>query len=138
MQNNLHIAQRFATALDREDYAVAKSLLGDKCEYLCRGERYQGPTAIIASYQANGGVAKQFDAVEYESDVDSVSGGQFRIRFRDHLTQRGRQHTFRCDQIIEMNASGLINRIEHVDLPGEVKALQNFKRLGTDREPEVE
>ncbi len=137
MLNGLHIVERFAKALDMEDYAGAESLLGDECEYTCRGERHYGPIEIIASYQGNGNVAKSFDAVEYESEVVIEPTGQFRIRFTDHLTHGGRQLTFRCEQLIKINESGKIVRIEHFDLLGQTEALTEFKKLLVDRNPEV-
>ncbi len=129
MPDYLQTVQRFARALDQEDYVVAASFLSDDCEYRCRGELYQGPSAIMASYQGNGTAAKSFEAVEYESDVFAVSPGAFRIRFTDHLTHAGCRLTFRCDQRIEVNHRGEIVRIEHMDLPGQMEALAAFRKL---------
>jgi len=52
--NVASVARRFAVALDAEDYATAQALLADACVYLCRGQRYSGPAAIIAAYQCTG------------------------------------------------------------------------------------
>lgn len=125
----LHIAERFANALDGEDYAVAESLLDVECEYLCRGELYRGPSQIIETYRGNGELAKRFDAIEYGSQVVAKRNGQFRLEFADHLTHAGHRLTFRCEQIIDVNQSGRIVRIEHLDLPGQREALAEFKAL---------
>lgn len=137
MLNGLQVVERFAKALDREDYVVAASLLAEQCEYLCRGVRHHGPTEIIHSYQANGSVAKLFDAVDYESEVAATKIGQFRIRFIDHLRHGGSQFTFQCEQIINVGESEKIVRIEHCDLPGQVEALSEFKQLLRGRNPQT-
>jgi hypothetical protein len=128
MQNGLHLVERFAKALDSENYAVAKSLIGDECVYVCRGKAYHGPAEIIASYQGNGNAAKSFDAVEYKSEVIPEPTGRFRIRFTDLLTHSGLQCEFKCEQMIEISESGEIFRIEHLDLPGQLEALAEFKK----------
>lgn len=128
MQENQKIVEQFARALDQEDYPTAESTLDDDCQYLCRGERYIGPTEIIASYKGNGDAAKKFDAIEYESFVSIAENGQYRVQFSDHIEHQGRRFTFRCEQRVEINDSGLISRIEHVDLPGQRDALSEFQK----------
>ncbi|QEG01443.1 hypothetical protein Mal15_55190 [Stieleria maiorica] len=134
----LAIADQFAQALDREKYAVAESLISDRCEYHCRGSVYHGPAEIVASYQGNGDVAKQFDAVEYESTVERELNGQIRVRFVDHLTHRGQRLTFRCEQVVEIGERGKIVRIEHIDLPGQTEALAEFKKTAFGQTPKSE
>jgi hypothetical protein len=123
------IAERFAQALDNEDYALAQSFLSDACVYLCRGEWYEGPTAIIASYRGNGTAARVFDSIEYQSDVAPGPAGNYRIRFTDHIEHTGRRFSFRCEQIVEIDEQDRIIRIEHHDLPGQLEALAAFRRL---------
>jgi len=128
---------RFAKSLDNEDYAAAKSLLSDACEYACRGELYHGPRAIIASYEGNGNAANTFDSIHYESQVVAEPTGKFRIHFSDHITHGGQHFLFRCEQLIEIDDLGRIARIEHVDLPGQVEALSEFKTLLRNQEPNL-
>jgi hypothetical protein len=134
MINRLQTARQFAAALDNEDYALAESLLDGQCIYLLRGERIEGAGAIVASYRSHGESAKAFDAIEYRSDVVAEREGRFRIHFVDHLTHAGRRHTFRCQQLVDVDPRGKIVRIEHLDLPGQLAALAQFKRRLTDRD----
>ena len=121
--------ERFAKALDAENYDVAASVLAADCSYSCRGESYHGPSEIIDAYRGNGDAAKMFDAVTYSSTVTAVSDYRFRVVFVDHLEYGGRQLTFRSEQIIEIGDFGMIVRIEHHDLPGQVEALAQFKKV---------
>ncbi|KAA5543633.1 hypothetical protein FYK55_10515 [Roseiconus nitratireducens] len=137
MSNHLQTANRFAKALDKEDYATAGSLLSERCRYNCRGERHIGPEAIIAAYQGNGNAAKSFDAIRYESQVVAESPERYHVSFVDHITHAGLQHTFRCEQWIQLDESGQICQIEHRDLPGQVAALQAFRsRLTLHHDPD--
>lgn len=125
----VEIAERFAKALDAEQYDVAFSLLDADCRYTCRGQVHEGAEAIIDSYRVNGDEGnKVFDRNEYESEVRRRSDSVVVIRFRDHLWHRDKQLTFECEQEVEVNAEGLISQIRHVDLPGQVEALREFKQ----------
>lgn len=127
MADPLTTAERFASALDREDYAAAEACLAPDCEYHIRGMVHAGPAAILASYRAAGeGAAARFDSVRYESSVRPAPDGGAVIGFVDHLERRGERHTHRCEQRLSFDASGRIRRIEHVDLPGEREALAAF------------
>ncbi|QDU40759.1 SnoaL-like domain protein [Maioricimonas rarisocia] len=124
-----HVAERFAQALDHEEYHAASKLLADDCVYTCRGSTYRGPEAIIDSYRGHGDAAsRDFDGIEYESRVEERADGMAVIEFVDQLTHRGKSHTFTSQQVIEVGDDGLIRRIEHVDLPGQREALETFLR----------
>ena len=122
-------AQRFAKALDAEDYELARCLLHADCRYTCRGETYIGPDEIVDSYRKNGTLAKKFDAIEYDSNVIAESDTEFRIEFVDHIRHQGNSLTFHCEQRVVVDPSGLIVEIWHVDLDGQVEALNKFKSL---------
>ena len=127
MNSAVEIAERFAKALDGEEYEVARLLLSEDCTYLCRGELYVGPSAIIASYQYNGDVAEsKFDSVAYESSVLGMPDGTALVRFTDHLTLKGKSLTFQCEQVLEVSNVPLVTGIEHRDLPGQREALAAF------------
>ncbi len=129
MIDDLRAVTRFARALDAEDYPAAKQLLSDACEYACRGIVYRGPEAIIASYRGNGDAAQAFDSIDYESHVVRESPRRFRIRFVDDISHAGQRFVFRCEQIVRTDDAGLIARIEHVDLPGQLAGLSKFRAL---------
>lgn len=124
----LHLADRFAKALDHEDYATAHALLSHDCVYLLRGQRIAGPDAIIASYKGNGDEANQrFDSIRYGSDVRPADDDQVVIDFWDELTHNGLTHRHQCEQRLRIEHDR-ITRIEHHDLEGETEALAQFKR----------
>ncbi len=127
MVDHLQTVVEFAKALDQENYTAARSFLNEACDYHCRGKLFHGPAAIIASYQENGNAAKTFDSVRYDSQAIREATGKFRIRFVDDITHAGEQLLFRCEQLVDVDELGKIMRIEHVDLPGQLDALREFK-----------
>lgn len=127
MTDPLDIARRFAQALDREDYVVAASCLAPDCVYAIHGRVLCGSEAIVASYREAGEWgAGQLDHVRFESSVRAGETGGAVVTFVDHLERRSQRHTHRCEQRLELDAAGLVRRIEHVDLPGEPEALEGF------------
>ena len=127
MTDLLDSARRFAQALDREDYVVAASCLAPDCVYAIHGRVLCGSEAIVASYREAGEWgAGQLDHVRFESSVRAGETGGAVVTFVDHLERRSQRHTHRCEQRLELDAAGLVRRIEHVDLPGEREALEGF------------
>jgi len=125
--NSIELAERFAKALDQEDYPTALACLDPDCLYEIRGETLMGAEAIIASYQKNGDSGSdRFDFIRYESGVEPIEGG-VRIEFLDHLTLEGRNHTHTCVQELTFNPTGEICGIRHIDLEGEREALKRFE-----------
>jgi hypothetical protein len=123
----VHIAEQFAESLDAEDYQAAEAMLSEECEYTCRDRVYRGPSTIIESYRCTGDSAnRDFDNVEYESNVRGLTDNVAVIHFIDHLYHKKEQFTFKCQQVIEVDDDGRITRIEHVDLPGQREALSEF------------
>lgn len=129
MRPSLETAERFARALDAENYTAAAALLSPGCEYTCRGTRYHGPAEIIETYRRSGeSVQHDFDAATYESRCERLTQREALIHFVDRLTKSGQTFTFACQQLVEVDNSGQIVRIEHQDLPGQREALTEFKR----------
>ena len=131
---SVEVARRFAKALDAEDYQTARAFLSAECEYTCRGSIFQGPDAIIASYQGTGdGAKRNFDSIHYESAVTGLSATTSLIHFTDHLCHRNERLTFKCQQQVEVNTDNLIIRIEHIDLAGQREALAEYmKKVGLE------
>ena len=136
MTTGRETVERFARALDDEDYALAGSLLAEDCQYLCRGEWFRGSSAINGAYRQNGAAAQRFDSIAYESAVAKDSDETYRIRFVDHLTHAGHEFTFRCEQLVRLDESGKIVSIEHIDLPGQLGGLAKFRKLVADGDPQ--
>lgn len=128
--NAVGVVQRFALALDGEEYDSARGVLWDACVYRIRGKTIVGAEAIIASYQGNGEAAQEFDSIAYGSSVrdagDESGEGWIVIEFWDEITHRGRSHRHQCEQWVRV-ADGAIVEIEHRDLEGELESLNAFK-----------
>lgn len=130
----ISVAERFAKALDHEDYEEAARLLARDCEYVTERETLIGPDAIVASYREAGDWVKaSLDAVAYESSV-RPEGPSAIITFVDHLTHAGVSHTHSCEQVLSFAKDGAIRRIVHCDLPGQREAVDDFfGRVGVSR-----
>ena len=133
--SNELVGERFAATLDDEDWAGARSLLARDCEYAFRGGTLHGPEAIIGCYRDIGQwVHESFDSVRYESRVEAMPDGRVRIHFRDRIDHGEHHLDFRCQQVLSVDERGLIDRIEHVDLPGERERADAFNRAcGVER-----
>lgn len=124
--SHLQAVDRFAKALDHEDYALAVSLLAPGCVYRIRGETIEGGQAVVDSYRGNGEAARRFDEIAYGSDVRIGDDGWVVIAFWDEITHKGRTHRHACEQWVRVE-DGTIVLIEHRDLEGERERLESFK-----------
>ncbi len=128
------VAKRFAAALDRCDFAEARRYLARDCRYEIGEEVLIGPEPIIASYRESDewgrGVLEQ---VVYQSQVEE-SGDHVTVTYIDRLFQHGETHEYRCRQHLWIDATGMIVRIVHEELPGERERLDDaFERWGVER-----
>lgn len=113
----LVIAQKFADALDAEDYLAAEALLAPDCVYHIGDATLAGPARIVDSYRANSDSAKRrFDSVEYSSVVEALSPLSAMIIFTDRLRIADRWHEFHCQQRVQIGLGGLIETIRHEEL----------------------
>ena len=117
----LELATAFATALDREDYPAARSLMADNCTYEFGGEVIEGADNIIASYQSHGNDAREkYENVVYESRAETTGARSATLHYADTVRHAGETLVHRCRQHIEFGAPGLIERVVHEDLQQEV------------------
>jgi hypothetical protein len=124
----LQTAQRFAAALDTEDYEGAAACLSLDCTYHAPDGKLIGPSAIVGSYRENAEAGrKRFDKVEYKSLVESIGATEAVVTFTDKLQLGGSWHEFRCRQHLRISSAGLIEEIGHEELPGERQRLQHFE-----------
>jgi hypothetical protein len=122
------MARRFATALDAEEYEAAEACLAAACVYHSPAGVLAGPAAIIASYRASGAAGrKRFDAVEFDSFVESVGPGEALVTYTDWVRLGERSHEYRCRQRLRVGAGGLVEEIRHEELPGERERLAAFE-----------
>ncbi|MFC1636768.1 hypothetical protein ACFL5Z_18225 [Planctomycetota bacterium] len=120
-------ARLFAEALQLEDYQAARDLLAPECVYFQLARDLKGPKAVIDSYKqgAKWGI-DQFDSVERESSVKPTEDGRALLTFFYKIRHKGKSLRFRSEQIIELDAAGLIGRIEHIELASQANALFKF------------
>jgi hypothetical protein len=123
----LAVARGFAGALDRENYKAARAMLAADCGYQGPAGALLGPDAIVSSYRDQDTAARQlFDAVEYRSKITRTGADNACISFSDHIVSGGRKHVYRCRQRLHFRPDGLIDCIEHEELPGERERLLRF------------
>ncbi|MBU0507028.1 hypothetical protein KJ708_13650 [bacterium] len=129
------LANQFAKALDNSDFDAALTCLDDNCIYYCRGKVYSGNKSIISEYRKNSDWAENaFENISYESSTETISDKQFKIHLTDKVSHKGHYLHHKSEQILLFNDSGLIERIEHIDLPGErEKAAKFFQDCGVTR-----
>jgi hypothetical protein len=124
----LQSAQRFAAALDAEDYEGVRATLAADCVYHAPEGLQIGPDEIVKSYRQNGASARdRFEKIEYESRVEAIGPTDALITFIDRVTLRGAWHEFRCRQRIRIGAGGLVEQIWHEEIPGERERLRQFE-----------
>ena len=114
--DSIQITARFSSALDHEDWAKARSLLQDDCEYVIRGRRVIGQGHIIQEYRASASWGSStFDEITYRSQLEKCRDGRIRVTFIDRIRKGDHRHVYKCDQVISVDQDGLINRIMHFD-----------------------
>ena len=120
------VAQRFAGALDRCDFAEAQAYLSEDCHYQIGQETLIGPEAIIASYRDSAEWGRRtLDQVVYESQVTQDEKG-LSVLYVDRITHGGVTHEYHCRQHLWLNDAGKVERIVHEELPGEREKLDKF------------
>lgn len=128
------LVYRVAAALDRDDFVMASGFVHPECVYESPGGRMVGRDAIIDSYRKNAEWARAaFDRIEYESSVEPMADGRFRVTYTDRTWHTPRTtapeplaHVYQCQQILTVNEDGLITHIEHVEIPGQRQALEAY------------
>jgi len=125
-------AKRYAKALDEDDFESARVYLAQNCQYSVGGKEVNGPEAIIQSFREGSDKAKRiFDQVDYGSEILRVDGNSVTIQFTDLIQIKGQSLVYSSKQHLKFGEDGLIIRIEHEEIPGELETLQTLlKRLG--------
>ncbi len=125
-------AERFAKALDEDDFESAKAYLAQNCQYSIGEKDLRGPEEIIHSFKEGSDKAKRiFDQVDFGSEILRVEGNNITVQFTDLIQIQGQSLVYSSRQHLEFGENGLINRITHEEIPGELETLQAvLKRLG--------
>ncbi len=125
-------AKLYANALDEDDFESARVYLAQNCQYSVGGKELYGPEAIIQSFREGSDKAKRiFDQVDYGSEILRVDGNSVTTQFTDLIQIKGQSLIYSSKQHLKFGEDGLIVRIEHEEIPGELEGLQALlKRLG--------
>ncbi len=128
-------AEGFARALDKDDFESAKAYLAQNCRYSAGEKDVHGPDAIIQSFREGSEKAKSlFDQVDYGSEILDISAAGVVVQFTDLIEIRGQSHVYSSRQHLEFGDDGLIIRIVHEEIPGEIEALEAIiKKLRTQQ-----
>ena len=81
------MVDRFAAALDADDFVTLEPLMAPDCWYMIRADTHVGPAAIVASYRQGSSPARElFETVVFSHRAPvRLQGGTFRIDFVDEL-----------------------------------------------------
>lgn len=135
MSRTQDVIERFAAALDGDNFEVASALLSGDCRYESPTGPIIGPVAITDSYRSASEWARtHLDEIIYESQCRLESANRGVVLFVDHLRHNGQTHSYRCQQFVTVDAAGQITRIEHDELSGEREAVEAFlRKVGVER-----
>ena len=125
-------AERFAKALDEDDFESAKTHLAQNCQYSVGEKDLRGPEQVIQSFREGSDKAKRiFDHVDFGSEVLRIDGKNVTVQFTDLIQIKGQTLVYSSKQHLEFGEDGLIVRIVHEEIPGELEALEAvLNRLG--------
>lgn len=117
--------ERFAQALDDEDYAIAAACLASDAEYDSGDKVIHGADAILDSFKEaakNGRVS--FDSVVFAHEITPKAPTD--IRFLDILTRNGEQFVLDHTMHVTLSDHGTITHLRLTYPPGERERLQDF------------
>jgi ribosomal protein S18 acetylase RimI-like enzyme len=120
-------AERFIKALDADSFKSAKAYLARNCRYVTGKKDLHGPEAIIQSFREGSDRAKRlFDHVDYGSEILEIEENSVIVQFTDLIQIKGQTHVYSSKQHLKFGEDGLIVRIVHEEIPGELEALQTI------------
>jgi hypothetical protein len=130
----LQTAERLAAALDAEDYGAVRACLSANCVYHGPDGVLTGPDAIVASYRQVAEAGRErFEEIKYESQALLAGPDSVIITFTDHLRLGRAWHRFRCRQHVRVGVDGLVEAIQHEEIPGERERLHQFETEAAPR-----
>lgn len=130
MENNakLNVAIKFGQTLDNDDFENFKKILDPKCHYEIGCQVLTTNDSIAGLYEKNMKAGKlKFDELRWgEAEVKQVNENDFDVYFSDFLKHQGIAHNYKCKQRITINDQNLVEKIEHIELPGEKEKLTAY------------
>jgi hypothetical protein len=124
------LIERFASALDRDDFDLAITMLGSDCIYETASETLQGPEAVIKSFKdATEWAHKNLDSIIYLHTIEECQDCKNAIRFVDDVVHRGKQMRHQCLMHVTTGDKGKITKLRLEDLPGEKQKVADFLQV---------
>ena len=122
------VAKKFGTFLDQDDFENFKTILSENCIYEIGEQVLRGRDSIAGLYEKNMKEGKvKFDVLIWgQSKVRVVGDNEFDVFFSDFLKHKGVEHHYKCKQRLKINGQGFVEKIVHMELPGEKEALVKF------------
>jgi hypothetical protein len=118
---------RFALALDRDDFDSAITMLSADCVYETAAETLSGPEAVIKSFRdATQWAHKNLDTIIYVHSIEPCQDCDGAIRFIDDVTHSGKSMQHQCLMHVSLTELGLISKLRLEDLPGEKQKVSDF------------
>ena len=120
-------ARLLATAIQCEDWDAVARLLARDCCYFQVARDVRGREMIIECLrQEREWAAGQLDSIEQERSAGPAPDGRAMITCFYHIRHKGCPLTIRSEHVIELDESGLIGRIEQIELASQANALFRF------------
>src|SRR5262249_1516401 len=108
----LEIAERFAKALDHNQFDRAAAFIDVYCRYTFRDKRIEGRESIIDAYRTNAEkAAEALDEIQYFSELEDMDEDQVLIKYLDRIRKGAQWHDYRCAQKLTIT-DGKITFIE--------------------------
>jgi hypothetical protein len=124
---SIEIAERFACALDADDFPAASRLLAEDCQYKTGRNDLRGREQVISSFrEASTWARARFETVTYEHALEPKSESATVIRFVDIFEHRGRRLVHVCLMHVAFGTDSLIQSLVLEELPGEREQLLAF------------
>jgi hypothetical protein len=131
----LDIVDGFATALDKDDFELAITMLDQACVYETSEKRFDGPESVIASFRGATEWAHQhLDAISYLHTVDTCSDCHGVIKFVDNVEHGGKQMQQTCFMHVRLGKANKVLHLRLEDVAGEKEKVSDFLRaVGVSR-----
>ena len=122
------VAEKFGKFLDQDDFENFKSILTENCIYEIGDQVLITKDSIAGLYEKNmkEGKAKFDELLWGKSKIKKINENQFDVYFSDFLKHKGIEHNYKCKQRITVSHNNLVEKITHMELPGESESLKKF------------
>ena len=127
MANFADTVERFAAALDNDDFAAASNFLEEDCHYLVRGTELNGREAIIASFRNSSEWAHAtFDQITYRHSLEAHAQSRATIRFTDIFEHSGRAVMHECLMHVTSGNEGRLAVLTLEEDPADQERVEAF------------